>query len=73
MKPTLFAIATVLPLLAGVIPAHAVECAVGVATRKPVLALLSGHIGKIQQLRRANGGRVFKAKASSVRQPSETT
>jgi hypothetical protein len=28
MKPTLFAIATVLPLLAGVIPtAHAVECA----------------------------------------------
>jgi hypothetical protein len=31
MKPTLFAIATVLPLLAGVIPtAHAVECAAGV-------------------------------------------
>ena len=31
MKPTLFAIATVLLLLAGVIPtAHAVECAVGV-------------------------------------------
>ena len=31
MKPTLFAIATVLPLLAGTIPiAHAVECAAGV-------------------------------------------
>ena len=31
MKPTLFAIAIVLPLLAGVIPtAHAVECAAGV-------------------------------------------
>jgi hypothetical protein len=31
MKPTRFAIATVLPLLAGVIPtAHAVECAAGV-------------------------------------------
>jgi phospholipid transport system substrate-binding protein len=31
MKPTLFVIATVLPLLAGVIPtAHAVECAAGV-------------------------------------------
>ena len=31
MKPMLFAIATVLPLLAGVIPtAHAVECAAGV-------------------------------------------
>jgi len=31
MKPTLFAIATVLPLLAGVVPtAHAVECAAGV-------------------------------------------
>src|SRR5947209_19661723 len=31
MKSTLFAIATVLPLLAGVIPtAHAVECAAGV-------------------------------------------
>jgi phospholipid transport system substrate-binding protein len=31
MKPTLFAIATVFPLLAGVIPpAHAVECAAGV-------------------------------------------
>jgi hypothetical protein len=31
MKPTLFAIAAVLPLLAGVIPtAHAVECAAGV-------------------------------------------
>ena len=31
MKPTLFAIATILPLLAGVIPtAHAVECAAGV-------------------------------------------
>ena len=31
MKPTLFAIATVLPLLAGTIPiAHAVECATGV-------------------------------------------
>ena len=31
MKPTLFAIATVLPLLAVVIPpAHAVECAAGV-------------------------------------------
>ena len=31
MKPTLFAIAPVLPLLAGVIPtAHAVECAAGV-------------------------------------------
>jgi hypothetical protein len=32
MKRTLFAIATVLPLLAGFIPtAHAVECAAGVA------------------------------------------
>ena len=32
MKPTLFAVATVLLLLAGVIPtAHAVECAAGVA------------------------------------------
>jgi hypothetical protein len=31
MKPTLFAIATILPLLAGSIPtAHAVECAAGV-------------------------------------------
>jgi hypothetical protein len=31
MKPTLFAIATVLPLVTGVIPtAHAVECAAGV-------------------------------------------
>jgi hypothetical protein len=31
VKPTLFAIATILPLLAGVIPtAHAVECAAGV-------------------------------------------
>ena len=31
MKPALFAIATVLPLLAGTIPiAHAVECAAGV-------------------------------------------
>jgi hypothetical protein len=30
MKPTLFAIATIVPLLAGVIPAHAVECAAGV-------------------------------------------
>ena len=31
MKPTLFVIATILPLLAGVIPtAHAVECAAGV-------------------------------------------
>jgi hypothetical protein len=31
MKPTLFAIATILPLLAGAIPtAHAVECAAGV-------------------------------------------
>ena len=31
MKPTLFAIATVVPLLAGIIPtAHAVECAAGV-------------------------------------------
>ena len=31
MKRTLFAIATILPLLAGVIPtAHAVECAAGV-------------------------------------------
>jgi hypothetical protein len=31
MKPTLFAIATVLPLLAGVVPAaHALECAAGV-------------------------------------------
>ena len=31
MKPTLFAIAIVVPLLAGVIPtAHAVECAAGV-------------------------------------------
>ena len=31
MKPALFAIATVLPLLAGVTPsAHAVECAAGV-------------------------------------------
>ena len=31
MKPTLFSIATVLPLLAGLIPtAHAVECAAGI-------------------------------------------
>ena len=31
MKPMLFAIATILPLLAGIIPtAHAVECAAGV-------------------------------------------